>query len=160
VSYLNQTDELQSASTAGCGSAQAVIYPCLLRGLDTVECCYYLSLAPGAVFRFEELHAAKEGIARSKKREPVWVSLQREIEQYDYTGMYREVDEQAHLEEQLRRIAISIYGYLKKVSAIRQLLTDGNPTQPPTMKSRSCRTWSMKLPSTGWLICCSCLLVI
>ncbi|MES2682635.1 MAG: hypothetical protein V4650_03885 [Pseudomonadota bacterium] len=50
---------------------------CLLSGLDTVECCYYLELRPNAAFKFDELHATKESISRSKKREPVPVRLGR-----------------------------------------------------------------------------------
>lgn len=61
---------------------------------------------------------------------PLWVALQSEIARYDCTGMYRQVDEQAALDEQLRRLAISVYGYLKKASAIQQLLTDGKAHSP------------------------------
>jgi len=47
----------------------------LLRGLDTVECCYYLDTREGSQFPFETLLASKESIQRSKTREPQVVQL-------------------------------------------------------------------------------------
>jgi hypothetical protein len=50
---------------------------------------------------------------------PLWIDLQEQISTFDATGMYREVDEMGVLNERLMRIAISMYGNLKRVAAIR-----------------------------------------
>lgn len=52
---------------------------------------------------------------------PLWVDLLAQIERLDGLGVYREVDPQMVLEERLTRIAISLYGYAKRVAAIECL---------------------------------------
>jgi len=49
---------------------------------------------------------------------PLWQDLIAQIETFDCQGVYREIDAQAALNAQLLRIAISVYGYCKRVSAI------------------------------------------
>lgn len=58
---------------------------------------------------------------------PWWVDFQKQIEKLHCQGVYREIDEKAILEERLLRIAISTYGYLKRVAAIRSL-QEGQPS--------------------------------
>lgn len=50
---------------------------------------------------------------------PLWEDLIAQIEDFDCEGVYREVDPEATLREREMRIAISVYGYLKRVGAIR-----------------------------------------
>ena len=52
---------------------------------------------------------------------PLWQDLQRQIAELDYQGVYREIDQEALLNERLMRAAISIYGYLKRVAALHGL---------------------------------------
>lgn len=49
---------------------------------------------------------------------PLWQDLQALIETMEHTGIYREVDQRTLLEEKKTRIAISVYGYLKRLAAI------------------------------------------
>lgn len=52
---------------------------------------------------------------------PLWADLLAQIETFQGQGLYREVDEAALLNERLRRLAISVYGYAKRVGAILSL---------------------------------------
>ncbi len=54
---------------------------------------------------------------------PLWLDLQAQIEELSCTGVYREIDQQAMLNERLMRITISMYGYLKRIAAIHCLQT-------------------------------------
>jgi len=54
---------------------------------------------------------------------PLWLDLQAQIEELNCTGVYREIDQQAILNERLMRITISMYGYLKRIAAIHCLQT-------------------------------------
>lgn len=49
---------------------------------------------------------------------PLWSDLLRQIEALDSQGVYRDIDPQAALNERLLRMAISVYGYLKRIAAI------------------------------------------
>lgn len=49
---------------------------------------------------------------------PLWHDLLAQIETFDSQGVHREIDPQAALNAQLMRIAISVYGYHKRVAAI------------------------------------------
>jgi hypothetical protein len=49
---------------------------------------------------------------------PLWIDLRSQIDTFHAQGVYREIDPQAALREQLMRIAVSVYGYQKRVAAI------------------------------------------
>jgi hypothetical protein len=49
---------------------------------------------------------------------PLWIDLQQRIEEISHLGISRINGEQAVMEERLKRMAISIYGYLKRIAAI------------------------------------------
>lgn len=49
---------------------------------------------------------------------PVWVDLQTFVSQMDGLGLVKELDPAALLEEREMRIAVSVYGYLKRIAAI------------------------------------------
>ena len=57
---------------------------------------------------------------------PLWSLLSEQIDTLPAQGVYREMDPQAHLDETLIRMAISMQGYLKKVAAI-ECLKEGRP---------------------------------
>lgn len=50
---------------------------------------------------------------------PVWTDLQTFVSQMDGLGIIKELDPAALLEEREMRIAISVYGYLKRIAAIQ-----------------------------------------
>ena len=52
---------------------------------------------------------------------PLWHDLQEHIAKLDGLGVVRELNPQAMIDEQLTRIAISVYGYVKRTAAIRGL---------------------------------------
>jgi len=52
---------------------------------------------------------------------PLWQDLLAQIETFSSQGVYREVDPQAAWNAQLARIAVSVYGYQKRVAAILSL---------------------------------------
>lgn len=52
---------------------------------------------------------------------PLWVDLQQRIETLNGWGVVREMDAEKLLEERLTRLAISMYGYTKRIAAIRAL---------------------------------------
>lgn len=54
---------------------------------------------------------------------PLWQDLTDRVNQMEGLGIIRELDEGALLEERLTRIAISVYGYVKRVAAIDALYT-------------------------------------
>lgn len=56
---------------------------------------------------------------------PLWVHLIEHIEKLDAQGVYRDVDAYFLLDDRITRIAISIYGYLKRVAAI-ECIQKGN----------------------------------
>lgn len=49
---------------------------------------------------------------------PLWLDLQEQIKTLECQGVYREIDPAAILNERLMRIAISMYGYLKRIAAV------------------------------------------
>lgn len=53
---------------------------------------------------------------------PLWIHLQDQIKTFNVQGVYRELDEAAILDERMMRIAISVYGYLKRVGAVQGIL--------------------------------------
>jgi len=55
---------------------------------------------------------------------PLWLDLLEQIETFSGQGLYREVDEQAVLSERQQRLAISVYGYLKRLAALMSLQQD------------------------------------
>lgn len=54
---------------------------------------------------------------------PLWQDLIGRVNQMEGLGIVRELDSQALLEERFTRIAISVYGYVKRVAAIDALYT-------------------------------------
>lgn len=54
---------------------------------------------------------------------PLWQDVTERVNQMEGLGVIRELDEKALLEERLTRIAISVYGYVKRVAAIDSLYT-------------------------------------
>lgn len=54
---------------------------------------------------------------------PLWKDVINQTNQMDGLGVIKELDEKALLEERLTRIAISVYGYVKRVAAIDALYT-------------------------------------
>ena len=54
---------------------------------------------------------------------PLWLDLTERVDQMDGLGIIKELDEKALLEERFTRIAISVYGYVKRVAAIDALYT-------------------------------------
>jgi len=52
---------------------------------------------------------------------PLWMDLQNRIEVIEGLGVYRECDPQARLAEREMRVAISLYGYAKRLGAIHSL---------------------------------------
>ncbi|ATX80222.1 hypothetical protein Ga0123461_1809 [Mariprofundus aestuarium] len=53
---------------------------------------------------------------------PVWIDLQKRIEEQNLGEIEKELDSASTLEERRYRIAISVYGYLKRFAAIQCLL--------------------------------------
>ena len=49
---------------------------------------------------------------------PLWIDLQKRIEELNHLGISRINGKQAVMEERLTRMSISIYGYLKRIAAI------------------------------------------
>lgn len=49
---------------------------------------------------------------------PLWVDLQSRVDALEGLGVVREIDPAALLDERLTRLAISVYGYLKRIAAI------------------------------------------
>lgn len=49
---------------------------------------------------------------------PLWQDIIKQIGQFDTQGVYRSIDPQMLLDERLTRIAVSMYGYLKRIAAI------------------------------------------
>ena len=47
----------------------------LLKGHDTVECCYYLQPTPGCQIDYEQLAVIREGLRQSKSRDPKPITL-------------------------------------------------------------------------------------
>ncbi|HUW36284.1 MAG TPA: hypothetical protein VMV91_03040 [Rhodocyclaceae bacterium] len=58
---------------------------------------------------------------------PLWLDLQARVAQMAGLGVVRELDMRGLLDEREMRIAISVYGYLKRIAAIR-CMQDGLPT--------------------------------
>lgn len=57
---------------------------------------------------------------------PLWLDVQAQIRSFNAQGVYRELDGAAIIDERLTRMAISVYGYLKRVGAIQSLQTDAS----------------------------------
>lgn len=56
---------------------------------------------------------------------PLWIDLLQQIDTLPCQGVYREIDEQAAIREQLRRLSVMLYGYCKRVAAL-VALRDGS----------------------------------
>ena len=54
---------------------------------------------------------------------PLWLDLIERVNQMEGLGVVRELDQLALLEERFTRIAISVYGYIKRVAAIDAIYT-------------------------------------
>lgn len=52
---------------------------------------------------------------------PLWQDLHQQIAKLEYQGVYREIDQTAVLSQRQMRIAVSVYGNLKRVAAIHGL---------------------------------------
>lgn len=59
---------------------------------------------------------------------PLWQDLTDRVNQMEGLGIVRELDEKALLDERLTRIAISVYGYIKRVAAIDALYVGNDKT--------------------------------
>lgn len=57
---------------------------------------------------------------------PLWQDLQERIKELNHLGIYRVVGENAVLEERMMRMAIAMYGYLKRIAAVYCIQT-GQP---------------------------------
>ena len=57
---------------------------------------------------------------------PLWVDLQEQIKTLPCLGIYREIDPSMAVNERLLWMAMSVYGYLKRVGAIYQLKHGGD----------------------------------
>jgi hypothetical protein len=49
---------------------------------------------------------------------PLWTDLIEQIESLPCQGVYREIDDQAAIREQLARLGVMLYGYSKRVAAL------------------------------------------
>lgn len=49
---------------------------------------------------------------------PLWLDLQAQIKALECQGVYRNIDQAAILNERLMRMAVSLYGYLKRIAAV------------------------------------------
>jgi hypothetical protein len=49
---------------------------------------------------------------------PLWTDLSEQIESLPCQGVYREIDDQAAIREQLARLGVVLYGYTKRVAAL------------------------------------------
>lgn len=49
---------------------------------------------------------------------PLWVDLLAQIEAFPVQGLYREIDQEAAIGEQLTRLAVAVYGYHKRAAAL------------------------------------------
>ena len=86
----------------------------------------FLDLADqqGDVLRFlshehDTLRVPSEDSSRSRwPLHPLWVDLQEHIRTLSAQGVYREIDPAVLLNERMMRMAISVYGYLKRVAAV------------------------------------------
>lgn len=52
---------------------------------------------------------------------PLWIDLQAQIAELNMQGVHREIDQTKITKERLLRIAISMYGYLKRIAAIESM---------------------------------------
>jgi hypothetical protein len=63
---------------------------------------------------------------------PLWKDLQERIKELNHLGIYKVVGDQAILEERMMRMAIAMYGYLKRVAAVyciqnkKPMISSGN----------------------------------
>lgn len=55
---------------------------------------------------------------------PLWLDLQAQISKLECQGVYREIDQAAILNERLMRVAISMYGNLKRIAAVHCIQHD------------------------------------
>jgi hypothetical protein len=67
---------------------------------------------------------------------PLWRDLLAQIESFDSQGTYRSIDPQAALDERLLRMAISVYGYLKRIAAITGMQHAEDFVSLPTAQER------------------------
>jgi hypothetical protein len=67
---------------------------------------------------------------------PLWRDLINEIEEFNGEGVYRSIDPQAALNERLLRMAISVYGYLKRIAAITGMQHEEDFVSLPTAQER------------------------
>lgn len=58
---------------------------------------------------------------------PLWLDLQEHIWQFNCQGIWRDVDNKEVLEERLMRLGISVYGYLKRIAALRSVQHNLDP---------------------------------
>lgn len=52
---------------------------------------------------------------------PLWLDIQRQIDQLDCQGVTRVIDEEKTLRERMTRMAISVHGYLKRAAAVQRI---------------------------------------
>lgn len=65
----------------------------------------------------------------------LWLDLQERIRQFNCVGIWREVDSKEALEERLVRLGISVYGYLKRIAALRSVQHNLDPMPMTTAQS-------------------------
>ncbi len=66
---------------------------------------------------------------------PLWLDLQERIQDFNCQGILREIDDIEAIEERLMRIAISVYGYLKRLAALRSVQHSLDPM--PAQRAQS-----------------------
>jgi hypothetical protein len=58
---------------------------------------------------------------------PLWLDLQERIREFNCVGIWREMDSKEALDERLMRLGISVYGYLKRIAALRSVQHNVDP---------------------------------
>lgn len=87
---------------------------------------------------------------------PLWADLKERIAAFDCQGIWRDIPAHEALNERLTRLAISVYGYLKRIAAI-QAVQQGDPSNTLTKAQQELErlikqihdplTWNMDVES-------------
>lgn len=63
----------------------------------------------------------KTNSSRDWPLHPLWLDLQEKVKEVNHIGIYRSFDEDANLDGRLMVMAVAMYGYLKRLAAVRCL---------------------------------------
>lgn len=66
---------------------------------------------------------------------PLWIDLQERIREFNCQGIWREINDKEAIEERLMRLGISVYGYLKRLAALRSVQHNLDPMPMPQAQS-------------------------